>query len=34
MLCYRWDYFQVGDKMVEDMDRLEALKIALTTWAT
>jgi hypothetical protein len=32
MLCYMWDYFQVGDKIVEDMDRLEALKI--TTWAT
>jgi hypothetical protein len=24
----------VGDKIVEDMDRLEDLKIALTTWAT
>jgi len=34
MLCYKWDYFQVGDKIVEDMDRLEDLKIALTTWAT
>ncbi|KAF2286152.1 hypothetical protein GH714_011018 [Hevea brasiliensis] len=28
-----WDYFQVGDKMVKEMDSLEALKIALTTWA-
>ncbi|OAY54664.1 protein trichome birefringence-like 42 [Manihot esculenta] len=28
-----WNYFQVGDKLLEDMDRLEALKIALTTWA-
>ncbi|KDP41035.1 hypothetical protein JCGZ_03567 [Jatropha curcas] len=27
-----WDYFQVGDKIVKEMDRLEALKIALTTW--
>ncbi|CAK7351839.1 unnamed protein product [Dovyalis caffra] len=29
-----WDYFQVGDKIVKEMDRLEALRIALTTWAT
>uniref|UniRef100_A0A803NXX5 Trichome birefringence-like C-terminal domain-containing protein n=1 Tax=Cannabis sativa TaxID=3483 RepID=A0A803NXX5_CANSA len=28
-----WDYFQVGDKIVKEMDRLVAFKIALTTWA-
>ncbi|KAF3442353.1 hypothetical protein FNV43_RR16269 [Rhamnella rubrinervis] len=28
-----WDYFQVGDKVVEEMDRMEAFKIALTTWS-
>ncbi|KAJ0102103.1 hypothetical protein Patl1_04939 [Pistacia atlantica] len=28
-----WDYFQVGSKLVKEMDRMEALKIALTTWA-
>ncbi|KAK4767861.1 hypothetical protein SAY87_003002 [Trapa incisa] len=28
-----WDYFQVGDRLYEDMDRLEALKIGLTTWS-
>ncbi|KAJ4726509.1 Trichome birefringence-like family [Melia azedarach] len=27
-----WDYFQVGSKIVKEMDRMEALKIALTTW--
>ncbi|XP_062017886.1 protein trichome birefringence-like 42 [Rosa rugosa] len=28
-----WDYFQVGQKMVKEMDHMEAYKIALTTWA-
>ncbi|CAL0310695.1 unnamed protein product [Lupinus luteus] len=28
-----WDYFQVGDKLIKDMDHLEAFKIGLTTWA-
>ncbi|KAF3442359.1 hypothetical protein FNV43_RR16275 [Rhamnella rubrinervis] len=28
-----WDYFQVGDKVVEEMDRMEAFKMALTTWS-
>ncbi|XP_010531925.1 PREDICTED: protein trichome birefringence-like 42 [Tarenaya hassleriana] len=27
-----WDYFQVGETIVEEMDRMEAFKIALTTW--
>ncbi|RVW59187.1 Protein trichome birefringence-like 42 [Vitis vinifera] len=29
----RWDYFQVGDKLIKEMDRVEAYKIAMTTWA-
>ncbi|KAL3508799.1 hypothetical protein ACH5RR_028200 [Cinchona calisaya] len=28
-----WDYFQVGDQLFKDMDRMEAYKIALTTWS-
>ncbi|KAM7250465.1 hypothetical protein ACFE04_022348 [Oxalis oulophora] len=28
-----WDYFQVGDKLVQEMDRMEAYRIALTTWS-
>ncbi|KAM7503892.1 hypothetical protein LguiB_002796 [Lonicera macranthoides] len=28
-----WDYFQVGDKLSTDMDRMEAYGIALTTWS-
>lgn len=28
-----WDYFQVGEKVVKEMDRMEAYKIAMTTWA-
>ncbi|KAL8144906.1 hypothetical protein AgCh_003206 [Apium graveolens] len=28
-----WDYFQVGDKVIKEMDHMEAYKIALSTWA-
>ncbi|KAJ7948797.1 Trichome birefringence-like family [Quillaja saponaria] len=28
-----WDYFQIGSKIVKEMDRMEAYKIGLTTWA-
>lgn len=29
----RWDYIQIGDKIVKDMDRMEAFRTGLTTWA-
>lgn len=29
----RWDYYQVGDKIYRDMERMDAYKIAMTTWA-
>ncbi|CAH9143228.1 unnamed protein product [Cuscuta epithymum] len=28
-----WDYFQVGEKLYHEMDRMDAYRIALTTWA-
>ncbi|XP_010093461.2 protein trichome birefringence-like 42 [Morus notabilis] len=28
-----WDYFQVGNKVVKEMDRMLAFRTALTTWA-
>ncbi|KAK4492726.1 hypothetical protein RD792_003546 [Penstemon davidsonii] len=28
-----WDNYQIGDKIIEDMERMEAYKTALTTWA-
>ncbi|MED6223284.1 hypothetical protein PIB30_072535 [Stylosanthes scabra] len=27
-----WDYIQIGDKIVKDLDRIEAFKLGLTTW--
>ncbi|RYR68197.1 hypothetical protein Ahy_A03g014678 [Arachis hypogaea] len=29
----RWAYVQIGDKIIEGMDYIEAYKIGLTTWA-
>ncbi|KAL2337122.1 hypothetical protein Fmac_011568 [Flemingia macrophylla] len=28
-----WDYVQVGNKILKDMDRMEAFRLGLTTWA-
>ncbi|XP_047331254.1 protein trichome birefringence-like 42 [Impatiens glandulifera] len=28
-----WNYFGIGDKLIKDMDHMEAYKIALTTWS-
>lgn len=33
ILYSRWDYFQIGNKLLKEMDRMEAYKIGLTTWA-
>lgn len=33
MNACRWDNYQIGDKIISDMDRMVAYKIALTTWA-
>jgi hypothetical protein len=29
----RWDYIQIGNKIVKDMDRMQAFRYGLTTWA-
>ncbi|GMY33569.1 protein trichome birefringence-like 42, partial [Fagus crenata] len=29
-----WDYFRIGNKLVKEMDHMEAYKIGLTTWGT
>ncbi|KAK2440138.1 protein trichome birefringence [Trifolium repens] len=28
-----WDYIQIGNKIVKDMDRMQAFRYGLTTWA-
>ena len=30
---FRWDYVQDGDTILKDMDRMEAFRKGLTTWA-
>ena len=29
----RWDYIQDGDKILKDMDRMQAFRKGLMTWA-
>ena len=30
---FRWDYVQEGQSILKDMDRMEAFRKGLTTWA-
>lgn len=30
---HRWEYFEVGGRLIKDMDHMEAYRIALKTWA-
>ncbi|GAB2236157.1 hypothetical protein Droror1_Dr00027896 [Drosera rotundifolia] len=30
---HRWEYFEVGEKLIKNMDHMEAYRIALKTWA-
>lgn len=33
ILYCRWDYIQIGNNVTKDMDRMQAFRYGLTTWA-